>query len=297
MPELTGTLPPSPAILAFLIRKTLLPEAYVWLLAGAVGLAAVVSLRRGPSGAALRRALVGFSIVWFVFVAVLAAVRLELYKALTEEDHFIEWLTADVLLVASCIVLAAAVRSARRGRPLPMGVFLWAGFFLACARELEWGQPFFGAKAWYSRNLFRLRSYLEPGYFVYFQDKYRLPESAEFLYRAHLIISALFIMLAVLAGWYVLRHWRSFLLQLRRITREPYGRYFLMGVAVYTIAQPLGRLFERVLASRELLLAWRKAYHLGHRILDEPLELWAAVCFLFAALAFWQAHHRPSRQA
>ncbi len=49
-----------------------------------------------------------------------------------------------------------------------------------------------------SRNLFRLRSYLEPSYFVYFQDKYSLPESAEFLYRVHLIISALFIMLAAL---------------------------------------------------------------------------------------------------
>jgi len=288
MDGLTGMSSRLPFTFACLLRKTLLPEPFVWSLLGAVVLAAILLLRN-PAKRPFRRGFIVLSIAWFASAAILAAADIRLYQLLTEENHLIEWLTADVLLVASCIVLAAAVRSARRGRPLPMGVFLWGGFFLAFARELEWGQPFFGAKAWYSRNLFRLRAYLDPGYFVQFRAKYRLPESAEFLYQAHLIISVIFIVLVVLAGWYVLWHWRDFLSHLRRVPRESFGRYFLLGAAVYIAAQPLGRLFERLLTS-PLLLEWRKANHLGHRILDEPLELWAAVCFLWAAIVFWKAH-------
>ena len=274
--------------LGLLLRRTELGEAYVWGLLLVVAVLLILLLGRRLSDAALRKGFVLFSLAWFAGLGVLAAAQFRFYQRLTREDHFIEWLTADFLLTAAVIGFVAAARAARR-RPAPVTVFLAGGYFCAFLREIEWGQPFYGDKVWYSRHLFFPRAYIDPSYFHEFRSGETIAVSAGDLYLAHVTSSTVLIVLAGLAGAYLIRHRRAFLNGLRQLPRTSAGRYFALGVGVYLGAQILGKGFEKLLKS-ELLINWRRANHVGHRILDEPLELWAAACFLMSVLALWNRH-------
>ncbi len=274
--------------LGLLLRRTELPEAYVWGLLLVVALLMILLVRRRPSQAALRKGFVVFSLVWFAGLGVLAVAQFKVYQRFTREDQFIEWLTADFLLAAAAIGFVAARRAARR-RPAPVTVFLAGGYFCAFLREIEWGEPFYGDKVWYSRHLFFPRAYIDPSYFHEFRSGESIAVSASDLYLAHVVSSAVLIVLAALGGAYLIRHRRGFLDGLRQLPRTSSGRYFALGVGAYCGAQILGKGFEKLLKS-QYLIAWRGANHVGHRILDEPLELWAAACFLMSVLALWNRH-------
>lgn len=274
--------------LGLLLRRTHLGEAYVWGLLLVVALLTILLIRRRPSQAALRKGFVVFSLVWFAGLGVLAVAQFKVYQRFTRENHFIEWLTADFLLAAAVIGFVAAARAARR-RPAPVTVFLAGGYFCAFLREIEWGEPFYGDKVWYSRHLFVPRAYIDPSFFHEFRSGETIPVSAGDLYLAHVVSSAVVIVLAALAGAYLIRNRRGFLNGLRQLPRTSHGRYFALGVGVYVGAQILGKGFEKLLKS-EVLINWRRANHIGHRLLDEPLELWAAACFLMSMLALWNRH-------
>jgi hypothetical protein len=277
----------------FLIRETHLGETYVLGLAFVVVMAAWLVARSQISGAALRRVFVALTLAELVGLVALAVTRFHVYQKITEEDHLIEWLSADFLLGAWLIGLVSTIRLARSGRPSPIGLFLTAGYFAAFWRELEWGQPFFGEKCWYSRNLWNLRAYVDPSYFDEFRQKLQM--SGRPLYVCHLVISAIVILIAVFLTIYLIRHRRVFLEELRNLPRSRYGRYFLLGAGMYLFSQLLGAGFRDLLRS-SWLADWRHRYGVSHRVLDEPLELWGAMCFLFSMIVLWKTTraHPPS---
>ena len=276
--------------MGLLLRRTDLAEGYVWVLAALTALATVLILRRRPSLRALRKAFLAFTVAWFAGLGALAVADFPLYQALTEEDHFIEWLSADLLLAAAVIGFVLVVRRARQQRPSPMTVFLAAGCLCAALREIEWGAPFFGDKIWYSRNLFRWRAYAEPSYLEEFARDLKIAWNDPYL--VHLVVSGAFMALAIVVIAHLIRHRHVFLAELRQLPRASWGRYFLLGLAVYLGSQAIGKGFEKLLVC-EHLIRWRKAHHVGHRVLDEPLELWAAACLLMSMFALWTTQ-RPA---
>ena len=269
----------------WLLRRTDLGEGYVLALAGLVVLAAAVVAYRRPGLRAIRAAFIALSAACLLVPVIFALVCFRLHQWLCEEDHVIEWLTADFLLAAWLIGLVATVRLSRRGRPSPTTLLLTAGCFVAFWRELEWGQPLFGEKVWYSRNLLRLRAYLSPEYFERFRESLHLSQRP--FYAAHLAISLGLILTAAIVIFYLIRHRRVLLRELRRLGRSEYGRYFLLGVGVYAVSQVMGAAFRHLLRT-DWLTTWREQYGVSHRVLDEPLELWGALCFLVSMLVLWK---------
>jgi len=244
------------------------------------------------SDRSVTRGFVALSAAWFAGTTVAAVTDLAWYRASVHEDHLSEWLSAELLLLGAVVGLAALVRGARRGRPAPMAAVLAGGCLLGCCRELEFGRPFFGAKVWYSRNLFRPRAYLDPGYVRAFTRDEPLTGKPLPLYPVHLIFSGVLILCVALAAWYVIRHRRRLARELRRLAGRTYGRYLLLGLGGYVGAQALiGKVCEWIL-DFEGLTAWQARYDLDRSIVCEPLEAWSAACLLLAAVMF---RRRPLR--
>jgi len=269
------------------LRVTDLDEVYVLSLALAVVLAVVAALRIKPSARTLVRSLAAAGGASAAALLALAAIHFPSYQRITEEDHLIEWLSALFLLAGWVVGLAAAVRLARRRTPSPLAVFLAAGLFVAFWRELEWGQPFLGDKLWYSRNVFRLRAYVRPDYFERFAATLALPNSPAALRLVHLTFSGMLIVLSLAVLLYLLRHHRAFSRELRALFKAPGGRELLVyaaaGAILYAGSQVLGWCFRHCL--NHPLAAWRDAYNVSHRIVDEPLEMLGAACFMASAIA------------
>jgi len=278
-------------VLAVVSGRTGLDGGYVLLVLLLCSLAAWWTLRLGASDRTISKAFVAISAAYVAAMAGLAALDIDTFRDCTEEDGLIEWASAGMLLLAWVLGLAATVRLARRGRRCPVGLLLSAVFFVACVRELEWGQPFLGDKVWYSRNLFRLRAYLDPSYFEEFRKSLRLSDPPLPLYTVHLVFSCAAIVLMGTVGAYLVRFRKTFLCELRELPRRTFGRYFLLGAGAYGGAQILGRLFAHALRS-DVLAGWQAAHHVGHRVLDEPVELWASACCLMSILMFWRDHFR-----
>jgi hypothetical protein len=80
---------------------------------------------------------------------------------------------------------------------------------------------------------------------------------------------------------YVLRRWREFLVAIRRATTESSGRVFIAGVIIFglteTFEKPLGRIPR-----------------MPRYMLEEVLELVAAICFAVALYAHWRL--RPGEE-
>ena len=274
--------------LGFVLRSTKLQEVYVLVFLLLVAVVTSAALHRRLSISALLKAFIAFSVLTFAALIVLAAANFRIFSLICEENHALEWLTAIVLLAAWIIGLALMIRHSAKGRPPPMIVFLTAGYFSTFWRELEWGEPFFGCKLWYSRNLFRLEAYLNPGYFEDFRESLNLPGQP--YYMAHLVISLMFITLASIVLLYLARHRKSFLKELLRLPARPYGRYFLLGFGVFLGSQALGHFLMRPLLAGPLA-ELRQVHHVGHRILDEPLEFWASTCFLMSMITLWKSNN------
>jgi len=302
------------------LKHTNLTEGYVLALAALVGLATAVGLSRRVSQAALKKGFFVLTAVMLVAVPILAVSHFQFYRILAKEDHLIEWLSALALLAAA---LVAVVVVARAGRGTPRATFLAAGCFFAFWRELEWGRCFFGCKLWYSRNLFRLRSYTDSSYFDRFTHELRIP--ARPLYFCHLIISPLVIVLSAAMAVYLLRHRREFIgelpppprgnpgplpplrwasaaalyplrvarAKLAELWRSAPGRYLMLGVGGYVFARLAGSAFKYVLRS-DALNKWRSARGLAHGALEEPIELWAAIAVLLAAIILHKALDKPA---
>jgi len=272
-----------------LLRRTEIAEEHVLLLLIACVLATWLLLRTELQGKAVLKALGVPGAAFLAAVAVLGVTSFETLQELTWEDGILEWLTAHSLFIAWVLTGVTAARGAQRGRPKPMAAFLATGLFLGWSRELAWGRPFFGQRMWYSRNLFRLKPYLDPAYFEKFCDAENLAEQPMTLYWAHLGFSFLLIVLLVWVGVYLVRRRKRFGREVKALRRQAYGQCFLAGVGLYLGAQVLGSVFERI-AESDATAAWRAAHRVpGHRAVSEPIELLGAFCFLLSASALWRA--------
>jgi len=263
-----------------------LTEGQLLALLAVVVAGAVALVRFRPSARALRRAVTVSGVLYFAGAGVWAAVDFASYQDQCREHHVVEWLSAEMLLVGSLLALGVTIRQAARKRPCPIAMFLFGGLFWGFARELEWGMPFFGRKVIFSRNLFRLRAYIDPSYFDRFAEKVRLHNPPVPLWPAHLVFAGLTFGLAAVVAVYLVRHRKAFAAQLRAAVRQTYGRWFLLGAGAYVVAGLLGTVVDRVLKSESVSLS-PKVVLLGHRAVSEPIELWGAACFLLAGVTLW----------
>ena len=257
----------------------------------AVALASVVVLKMRISLAGLRKVFVAASIACFAALAAVTFVRFDLYRRAFQEDNLMEWLAAAFLLVAWAIGAVAVAGGAVRRRPAPLAMFLASGYFIAFWRELEFGGAFFGEKVWHKRNLFMPRAYLDPSHFQQYVHRLDVPRSPETLYAVHLVTSLVLAALTAVAVTYLLRHRRLLVRQLRGLRAAAHGRYFLLGLGLYLGAHALGKVINYL---KKVVPGLRG---FAHRLLEEPIEFWAAMALLFSMLALWKATRGESNGA
>ena len=249
---------------------------------------------------ASRRAVLGgfaaVGIVYLAAMAVLATLDFDVFRHHCMEEHSIEWFSAVALLVASAVCLTVAIRQAVRRRPCPMALLLSIGFLWGFGRETEWGEPFFGEKIFYSRNMFRLRAYIDPAYFDKFSRSLELEDCPVSMYTAHLVFSFVVVALIAVLVIYLIRHRQAFAAQLRELHRTAYGRYFLFGAGVYLCAQVGGTIFDRVCKSSSVVDWGSGRTILTNRVLAEPVELLGAMSFLVAAAMLWRLCFHPAAE-
>lgn len=267
--------------MAFVLCQESVGEVCVLILAVLVVIAAVVMSKLHLPFATLRKVFIVATIVCFAAMAAVAVIGLELYSNLIREHGPAEWLTVNFLLAACVIGVIATVRIARRGRPLPIGLFLVYGYFVAFYRELEWGAAFTGGeRIWRRRHLINPRAYWDISYFEKFSLKLDVPRPPETLYAVHLLTAGLIILLGAIAVIYIIRHRKAFIKQLRSLPATAYGRYFLLGLGGYLGAHVMGKIIHWIHEAT-------KVTGFAHRLLEEPFELWGAMAFFFSMLALW----------
>jgi hypothetical protein len=258
-----------------LLKRTELGEVWVWLLLGCVLGLSVLALRRPPSLKWLRQAFLLIAVAVHSVIILLFLVNTSWYWRILRDHHLVEWLTAHFLFAAALVGFLFLIRQLRLGNAVPLLAFFIAGYFVAFCRELEWGQPFFGQKVWYGRNMFFPHRWFDRGHFeALLQDlgiDQRLSVGEAVAYNAISSIGACIFSLVVAA--YLFRHRQMFIEELSQIPRRACGRWFLAGLGLYLVAQII-----------EHLLGWQQSplVYQGEqfRKLDEPLEL-------FGAIAFW----------
>ncbi len=276
---------------SWLLKDTEIHDLWVLVLAIAVVALTCGLLYRRPSAAAMRRGLILISSVALVGWAILGVIRYRLLLAVCEEGHFVEWLTAHFLLVAWVLGLVLTIRLGLRNRPVPLAVFLTGGGFWAFWRELEFGRCFLGEKCLYTRNFFRLRAYLDAGYFEQFNRSLGHVEPRP-LWIMHWIGIAIVVILVVLIGRYLFRYRRRFRRELSRLGRTTCGRYFFLAVGLYIAAQLLEKLASAILFS-DTILPYSKMWGLKDRVIGEPIECLAALCFLLSVVALYLQQTLP----
>lgn len=256
------------------------------LLAMASFLAAGACLAGRLSPALMRRGFWLFALLFLVGNAVFGFVGYRAFLRWCTEDHVVEWLTADCLLVAWVLGLAVTIRLARRGAHSPMAAFLTAGYFWGFWRELEWGKPFFGTKLIYTRFFFRIRPYLSVSHFDQLSSEKGV--SSLTMFMMHWAAALLCVVLVGMLVIYIIRHKEAFWQESKRLGKTTYGRYFLLGVAIGLGSNGVGAIAHQ-LANGELLAGSGLAGKLPHFVLEEPLELLATVCLAMSIIALWQA--------
>lgn len=280
----------APNSLAVVLKLTAMPEVYVLLSAVLVAAVAIAALHQKAWPAAARKVFLCLCAVIVVGMVVPLVAAPGLARRISGEGHVFEWLSAHMLLAAAILGIVLTVRLALRNRPAPLAVFLTAGYSAAFCREIEWGEPFFGEKLWYSRFLFRPKALVDSACFAKQAQSVGLPP--EYLHRVHIIFVAAIFLIGAAVIWYLIRHRHVFDRDLRQLPGTSCGRFFLLGMGIYVGTQILGRLVEYVLLS-PLLADWSRTYAINNEVFDEPLELVGAMSFLLSMLALW--HERLER--
>ncbi len=282
---------PAGGTLALVLRSTALPEIYVLALLLGVIVATVLLVRRSLSHRTLHWIFIALSAVYLVFLLALGLIHLPLLRAICSENHVIEWTTTVLLLVAGALALTMAVRLGRAGEPSPVAACMAAAFFVASLREIEYGEPFFGGKVWFSRCLTRPKAYFDPDYFQRFAKHMGPHEQILSPYQTHLFFACgLWLLLGALI-FYLVRHRKRIAVELRQLHRTAQGRFLLLGALGYGAAQGLGTLTKKLLGAGFLAEAQANCGGL-HCIVEESVEMWAAACFLMAGVTFWRHRFR-----
>ena len=281
--------PDASSSLAVVLKLTAMPEVYVLLSAVLVAAVVIAALHPKAWPAAARKVFLCLSVVIVAGMVLPLVAAPGLARRISGEGHVFEWFSAHMFLAATVLGIVLTVRLALRNRPAPLAAFLTAGYAAAFCREIEWGEPFFGEKLWYSRFLFRPKALFDSACFAKQARSVGLPP--EYLHRVHIIFAAAICLIGAIVVWYLIRHRRVFIRELRQLPRTSCGRFFLLGMAIYVGTQILGRLVEHLLLS-PLLVGWSRTYAINNEVFDEPLELVGAMSFLLSMVALW--HDRRS---
>ena len=271
----------SPAVV---LKLTGMPEVCVLLSAVLVAAVVMAALHQKAWMAAAPKIFLCLSMVVVAGMALALVAAPDVAHDITREGHVVEWLTADVFLAAAIVGMVLTVRLGLHNTRSPLAVFLTAGYSAAFCRELEWGQPFFGEKLCYSRFLFRPKALIDSGCFA--SQARSIGLSPEYLHTVHVIFASTIYLIGAALIWYLLRHRRVFIRQLRQLPRTSYGRFFLLAIGIYVGMEILQHLVQYLLLS-PLLVGWSTAHAIGSGVFEEPLELVVAMSFLLSMLALW----------
>jgi len=271
--------------LAVVLRLTAIPEVYVLLSAVLVAAAVIAVLHQKAWMAAVRKVFLCLcvAIVAGMVLALVAAPRLA--RDVSGEGHVFEWLSAEMLLAAAILGIVLTVRLALHNRPSPLTMFLSTGYLVAFCRELEWGEPFFGEKVWYSRFLFRPQALFDSAYFA--KQARSVGLSPDYLHTVNIIFTPAIWLVGAVIVWYLIRRRHVFIRELKQLPRTSCGRYFMLGLGIYVGTQILGRLVEYLLLT-PMLIDWSTANAITNEVFDEPVELLGAMCLAISMVALWQ---------
>ena len=269
---------------ALVLKLTAMPEVYVLLSVVLVAAVVMAALHQKAWMAEARKVFLCLSVVVVASMALVLVAAPHVAHDIAGEGHVFEWLTAHMFLAAAIVGIVLAVHLGLHNRPSPLAVFLTAGYSAAFCRELEWGQPFFGEKVWYSRFLFRPKAFIDSACFA--PQARSIGRSPEYLHTVHRIFASAICLTGAVVVWYLLRHRRVFIRELRQLPRTSCGRFFLLGTVIYVSMEILEHLVEYLLLS-PLLVGWSTAHAIGAEVFEEPLELVAGISFLLSMLALW----------
>ncbi len=271
--------------LAVVLRLTAIAEVDVLLLAVLVAAVVMAALRQEAWMAAGRKVLLWLPLLVAAGMFLTLVVAPRVASDISGEGHVFEWLSAQMFLAAAILGIVFTVRLAIRNIPAPLAAFLSTGYLVAFFRELEWGEPFFGEKLWYSRFLFRPQALFDSACFA--RQARSVGLSPEYLHRVHIIFASAICLIGAVIVCYLIRHRHVFIRQLKQLPRTLCGRYFMLGLGIYVGTQILGRLIGYLLRT-PMLVDWSTVNAITNEVFDEPMESVGAMCFLMSMLALWR---------
>ncbi len=271
----------------FVLRSTCVPEFYVLLLFLVVMLAAMLLVRLLVRDLVIHVGFALFIVAYYAGMIALGAHDLQTLRSVSEETGLVEWTSAIVLLVTGILAMEIVIRRRRRGMGAPLAAVLAFGGLLMFAREIEWGEPFFGGKAWYSRCFWRPHAYFDSDYFQRFAEHFGPHEQGLHPYLVHMLFSCTLIVLFAALVVYLIRYRKELGRELGGFFRKSYCWYLLIGVGGMALALAAGAVAKRILKS-DSLRHLREDHAIGNSIIEEPMELAAAACLLMAAVALYR---------
>ena len=182
-------------------------------------------------------------------IALVAILNTPLAVALVAEGSLVESLQVAFLATGGLLAARYTWSAARAGRPVALEIAIVTAIAMACISEVDLDRVLFGTKVIAKR--------------FFLSAKYPLGLRAV----AFLVIVGV---PAGVAVW-LLTRWRTLRDELVSALREPWGQTVVFGFVLYAMAQTLERPIDKI--------SWNP-----HHLLEEALELIAALC-VFIALA------------
>ncbi len=259
------------------------------------GLAArmVALIRRRVERLNLVRSLIFTSVAFFLGCIALGVYDVYLFRRVSSEGHVIESLTAMFLLPGAIVTSWSALRLRRQGKSSPGAMLLATGFTWAFWRELEYGGNLIDGQFWYTRNFFRVESFLSPAYFEHFRQKMDLSYQASTLYAVHLALTPLAVAVVAMLVWYFIRHRHKARQECRDLTRMLPGRLFILAASLFVGAQLIGGGIHRLEESGLLDNFAQAGSSFWNCLTEESIECLGAIAVCFCAMAVWGTTRQP----
>ena len=276
--------------LATILRKSPVSEGWVLLLLVGVFVLVGAGLIKRLWTPAGRRCVVVVFGLGVLGLAVSAAVWPVALGHLCDENDLAEWLTSHFLLVACMLGVAIVIRQEVRRKPSAVAAILAAGYFFACGREMEWGEPFYGEKVLFSRYWFLPRAWFDPSRFHKIADLTGYSENT--LRWMHVASAAVVALIAIGVVWYVIRRRAVLAREIGRMGRALWARYFLATVGAYLLAEGLEVIFKK-LARAGHFGAWAQDDTVpgqmvaNGQMIAEPLKMLGTVFAAMSVVALW----------
>jgi hypothetical protein len=199
------------------------------------------------------RAAIVLNAMLLIALAITLVVDWDLADRLTREDAAVEWLQAILFAVAGVFAVLTARNLWRAGASPVAEVLVAAMMAGLISGEVDLDRLLFGRKIISTRFLVDSRVWLG--------------------WRALALV--VMVLPPLVLAVYALRRWRDLLAAILRALSESAGRVFIVGVVIFGLTEafekPLGRIPR-----------------LPRFMVEEVLELVAAICFAVALYAHWR---------